>query len=274
MRAGWNGADPDPVPRLRSFDVVRLILRAIAAGLWTTVLFGAFLVARGTDLGVRAILLRRLPALAPWVVQAWAIGALALLGLRLDRRGSPMDHPGALVANHAGWLDVVVLMRATRVFFVSKSDVARWPVIGFIARRVGVMFIERRPVEARRQSQILHARVSRGDRLCIFPEGTSTDGQRVLPFKSALFGVFLAPDLRDALWVQPVRLDYVPASRLPRTFYAWWGDTAFGAHLAQVLALSHGGVVTATFHPPLRCSDFHDRKALAQCAETAVRAGA
>lgn len=269
----WTGAEPPAPPPPGLGGRLRLGLRAAAAILWLGVMFGGFLVARGLDLGARAVARRPLPALAPWVVHLWARGALALLGLRLRVRGAPMAHPGAVVANHASWLDIVALMAATRAFFVSKAEVAGWPVIGFIGRAIGTMFIERRPVEARRQAEALHARLRRGDRLCLFPEGTSTDGQQVLPFKSALFGVFLAPDLHGVLWVQPVSLVYRAPAGLPASFYAWWGDMDFAAHLAAVLALSRGGLVEARFHPPLRPADFADRKTLADAACAAVRQG-
>jgi lyso-ornithine lipid O-acyltransferase len=232
-----------------------------------------FLMARGIDKAVRAIWLGPVMGLAPWVVHGWARGALVLLGLRFRMVGRPMAHPGAVVANHSSWLDIVVLQRAMRVFFVSKSEVAGWPVIGLIGRAIGTMFIERRPVEAKRQQEVLYRRLKRGDRMCIFPEGTSTDGQRVLPFKSALFGVFLDPELHDRLWVQPVAIRYRAPEGLPATFYGWWGEMDFGAHLARLLAQSRGGEVEVTFLEPLRAADFAGRKALAEAAQAAVAAG-
>lgn len=269
----WAEAAPPDLPPPDALGRVRLGLRASAAALWLGGMFAVFLAARGIDLAARAALRRRLPALAPWIVHFWAFGALALLGLRWRRIGTPMAHPGAVVANHASWLDIVVMMRAIRVFFVSKSEVAAWPVIGAIGRAIGTMFIDRRPVEARRQTEALHARLIRGDRLCIFPEGTSTDGARVLPFKSALFAVLFAPDLRDRLWVQPVTILYRPRAGMPAALYSWWGDMDFAAHAARLLALPGGGEVTVEFHPPLRAADFTDRKALAAAAEAAVRTG-
>jgi 1-acyl-sn-glycerol-3-phosphate acyltransferase len=269
---GWNGAEPPTVPTPGPAGRVRMVLRGLAAAVWTAGMFAVFLLARGIDLFVRRVWLGPVMALAPWVVHGWARGALALLGLRLRMVGRPMDHPGAVVANHSSWLDIVVLQRAMRVFFVSKSEVAGWPVIGLIGRAIGTMFIERRPVEAKRQQAVLYRRLKRGDRMCIFPEGTSTDGQRVLPFKSALFGVFLDPELHGRLWVQPVAIRYRAPAGLPATFYGWWGEMDFGAHLARVLALSRGGEVEVAFLEPLRAADYTGRKALAEAAQAAVQA--
>jgi lyso-ornithine lipid O-acyltransferase len=270
---GWSGADPPEVAPPGPAGRVRMVLRGLAAAVWTAVLFAVFLMARGIDKAVRAIWLGPVMGLAPWVVHGWARGALVLLGLRFRRVGRPMAHPGAVVANHSSWLDIVVLQRAMRVFFVSKSEVAGWPVIGLIGRAIGTMFIERRPVEAKRQQEVLYRRLKRGDLMCIFPEGTSTDGQRVLPFKSALFGVFLDPELHGRLWVQPVAIRYRAPQGLPAAFYGWWGEMDFGAHLARLLAQSRGGEVEVAFLEPLRAADFAGRKALAEAAQAAVAAG-
>jgi 1-acyl-sn-glycerol-3-phosphate acyltransferase len=268
---GWNGVEPPAMPPPGPAGRVRM-LRGLAAAVWTAGMFAVFLLARGIDIYVRRVWLGPVTALAPFVVHGWARGALALLGLRFRMVGRPMDRPGAVVANHSSWLDIVVLQRAMRIFFVSKSEVAGWPVIGLIGRAIGTMFIERRPVEAKRQQEVLYRRLKRGDTMCIFPEGTSTDGQRVLPFKSALFGVFLDLELHGRLWVQPVTIRYRAPEGLPATFYGWWGEMDFGAHLAQVLARSRGGVVEVAFLDPLRAADFSGRKALAEAAQAAVEA--
>lgn len=265
----WADAEPQALPPPGPAERLRLAWRAPAAVLWLAGCFVVFLLCRGFDLATR----RRFPALAPWLVVVWARGALLLLGLRPVVRGPAMAHPGALVANHSSWLDIVALQAAARVFFVSKAEVAGWPVIGAIGRAIGTMFIERRPTEARRQNEALHRRLSRGDRLVIFPEGTSSDGARVLPFKTALFAVFFAPDLHGALWVQPVTLRYRPRAGLPGTLYGWWGEMDFGGHLKEVLLRSTGGTVEIAFHPPLRAADFADRKPLAAAAEAEVREG-
>jgi lyso-ornithine lipid O-acyltransferase len=144
-----------------------------------------------------------------------------------------MRERGAVVANHSSWMDIFALNARKRVYFVSKAEVARWPGIGWLARATGTVFINRDPKEARAQQTVFEARLKAGHKLLFFPEGTSTDGQRILPFKSTLFGAFFAPDLRDILWVQPVTVIYTaPPGEDPR-FYAWWGDMSFGGHLLK-----------------------------------------
>ena len=105
----------------------------------------------------------------------------------------------------------------------------------------------------------------RGERLVFFPEGTSTDGRRVLPVRSTLFAALLTPDLRDGVWVQPVSVVYRPnpKSGLPPEFYGWWGDMDFGGHVWTVLTRSFGGEADVVFHPAVRATDYPDRKALA-----------
>ena len=180
---------------------------------------------------------------------------------------------GAFVANHSSWIDIVALQRAAAPFLVSKSEVRRWPGIGFIGHAIGTMFIDRRPAEAKRQEAELFLRLVRGDRMAIFPEGTSTDGQRVLPFKTALFGVFFSPDFKDGIAVQPVTIAYRPRPDLPASFYGWWGEMDFATHLRDVMARSTGGLVELTFHPALALAGFEDRKSLARAADAAVRSG-
>ncbi len=272
MSIGWNEVAPPAPTRLRPGERVRLAWRAPLVLLATLLFFALFLILRGVD-RVARLAFADPPALAPRVIQVWAAVALALIGLRFRRVGAPMNHAGALVANHASWLDIVALQRATRGFFVSKAEVADWPGIGLIGRAIGTVFIERRATEARRQNAVIRDRLSRGDRLFLFPEGTSTDGGRVLPFKSSLFEAFFEPDLRGLAWIQPVSIAYRPRAGLPAAFYGWWGDMDFGAHLIAVLARSRGGVVETIFHPPLSVADFADRKALAAAAGAAVADG-
>jgi 1-acyl-sn-glycerol-3-phosphate acyltransferase len=260
------------LPPLGTVDRLRLALRGIWAAVALAVLFAAFLPLRGADLLLERLAGRPVTAIGPAVVRLWAAQALPTLGLRFVRHGRPMRRGGAFVANHSSWIDIVALQRAAAPFLVSKAEVRSWPGIGFIGRAIGTMFIDRRPAEAKRQEAELFARLARGDRMAIFPEGTSSDGLRILPFKSSLFGVFFAPGLGDGIAVQPVTIAYRPRPDLPAAFYGWWGEMDFAGHLRDVMARSTGGVVELTFHPPLPLGEFADRKALARAAGEAVRA--
>jgi 1-acyl-sn-glycerol-3-phosphate acyltransferase len=113
-------------------------------------------------------------------------------------------------------------------------------------------------------------RLSRGDRMALFPEGTSSDGLQVLPFKSSLFSVFFSPGVKERCAVQPVTIRYRPRGGLPANFYGWWGEMDFASHIRDVMARSTGGTVELTFHPPLRLDAFADRKRLALAASEAV----
>jgi 1-acyl-sn-glycerol-3-phosphate acyltransferase len=269
----WDEAEPPALPEAGPAGTLRLVARAAWAAATLAVLFALFLVLRGVDWLGERVARRPVTRLGPAIVRAWAALALPTVGLRYVAHGRPMTQPGAYVANHSSWLDIVALQRAAAPFLVSKAEVRDWPGIGFIGRAIGTMFIDRRPAEAKRQEAELHARLARGDRMAIFPEGTSTDGLLVLPFKSSLFGVFFAPELKHRLFVQPVTIRYRPAPGLPPSLYGWWGGMDFAGHLRTLMTLSTGGVVELTFHPPLRAADFSGRKALAERAGTLVREG-
>ena len=130
--------------------------------------------------------------------------ALWIIGLRVTTSGAPTRHHGAIVANHCTWLDIFVLNSAVPLYFVAKSEVALWPGIGWLARATGTVFVRRDRREARAQKEEFESRLLDGHRLLFFPEGTSTDGQLVLPFKPTLFAAFFSEALREKLWVQPV----------------------------------------------------------------------
>jgi 1-acyl-sn-glycerol-3-phosphate acyltransferase len=184
-----------------------------------------------------------------------------------------MTGGGAVVANHASWLDIFALNARKRIYFVAKSEVAGWPGIGWLARATGTLFIKRARGEAHDQVALFKERLAYGHRLLFFPEGTSTDGMQVLPFKSTLFAAFFDQELHDKIAIQPVTVNYrAPEGADPR-FYGWWGDMEFGAHLLSILAMRQQGVVTVVYHPPVQLADFADRKQLAKTLEETVRSG-
>ena len=211
--------------------------------------------------------------ITPHLVQAVCRAALWLMGFGFSVQGQPMVQRGLVVANHASWLDIFALNAAQRVYFVSKSEVARWPAIGWLARATGTLFITRRAVEAKRQQREFESRLRAGHRLLFFPEGTSTDSTFILPFKPTLFAALFGPDMGD-LYVQPATLRYRAPEGQPASFYGWWGDMEFAPHLATTLTARSQGRIEVILHPPLRVADFAGRKALAAACEQAVRAGA
>lgn len=273
MRAGWNGVEPATLPPLRRWERLRLGCRGVFAALSLALFFALFLIAHGFDRMLAALGGRPVGSLGTRVVRAWARTALWTLGLRCRVEGRPMAAPGAFVANHASWIDIPVLQATAAPFLVSKAEVRAWPVIGTIAAAVGTMFIDRRPTEAKRQEEAMLRRLGNGDRMALFPEGTSTDGRRVLPFKSTLFSAFFAADLPTGLAVQPVTIRYHPRASLPPAFYGWWGEMDFASHARDVLARSTHGRVDVIFHPAIPLGEVTDRKALAREAETATRTG-
>jgi 1-acyl-sn-glycerol-3-phosphate acyltransferase len=211
--------------------------------------------------------------ITPWITQFVCISTCWMMGLKRNVSGVPSPQRGAYVANHSSWLDIFVLNASKRIYFVAKAEVHGWPGIGWLARGTGTVFIRRDRREAKRQQDVFEDRLRAGHHLLFFPEGTSTDGQRVLPFKTTLFAAFTTETLRDFLTVQPISLRYhAPEGEDPR-FYGWWGDMGFGYGLLKVLAVRRQGRVDVTYHPPLRVSDFPDRKSLAAACEQAVRMG-
>jgi 1-acyl-sn-glycerol-3-phosphate acyltransferase len=209
----------------------------------------------------------------PWITVFVCRSVLRMVGLPMVVHGRPVTGRAAQVANHASWLDILVLNAQAPLYFVSKSEVADWHGIGWLAKMTGTAFIERHRKHARRHTDLFESRLLAGHRLLFFPEGTSTDGRRVLPFKTTLFAAFLSDHLRARLTLQPVSVVYHAPRGEAQTFYGWWGAMSFGAHMLQVLAVRRHGWVEVVYHPPLILADFSDRKVLAAVCEAEVRAG-
>lgn len=202
----------------------------------------------------------------------WRIGC-KLIGLRVITRGEMCEgHPTLYVANHASYLDIPVLGSLVPGFFVAKTEVSGWPGIGALARLARTVFVERRAHRSAEQRDELQKRLDAGESLILFPEGTSNDGNRVLPFKTALFSV--AERNHGRLLVQPVsvaytRLDGMPMGRLLRPCYAWYGDMLLAPHLWHVLGLGRVQV-EVEFHAPMTVAELGSRKALAARAHAAI----
>ena len=200
-------------------------------------------------------------------------GVLRVIGLRVLSRGSPMQNGGAVVSNHCSWMDIFTLNAVQKVLFVAKAEVRGWALIGLIARSVGTVFIERKKSQAARQRDVIEARVLDGKKVLFFPEGTSTDGLRVLPFRSTLFAAFFSDKLKKTTWIQPVTVAYHAPDDMDSRVYGWWGGADFAPHLFIILAMPKQGWAEVIFHEPIKVSEVADRKELAKMCGDVVRTG-
>ena len=211
-----------------------------------------------------------------------------ILGLRVRSIGQQAGHgptrgekrPVVFVSNHSSWLDILVLGGQLEACFISKEEVEGWPVIGFVAKLGRTVFVRRTRASTGRERDDMRARLRDGDNLILFPEGTTSDGSRVMPFRSAFLSIAELPATADGLppIVQPVsvvydRLGYLPAGRSTRPLFAWYGDMDIGSHFWR-LAQFRGLRATVLLHPPLEPRDFANRKALSAATWAAVAEGA
>lgn len=200
-----------------------------------------------------------------------------LLGLRVRRVGEPTARrPVLFASNHVSYLDITVLGSLIPGSFIAKAEVAGWPLFGWLAKLQRSVFVDRRVRSTVQQRDAIAERLAAHDALILFPEGTSSDGNRVLPFKSALFSV---ADGRggQAVTVQPVsvaytRLDGMPIRRGLRPLFAWYGAMPMAPHLWRVLGLGRIEIVVR-FHEPVSFGEFGSRKLLAAYCEACAVGG-
>lgn len=222
-------------------------------------------------LATRSPLARRLPHLYHRLI-------CRVIGIELDIRGtiSPA-RPTLFVSNHVSYLDIEALSAAVPTSFVAKREVATWPLFGWLSKLQRTVFIERRSNGISQERDGLAQRLEEGDNLVLFAEGTSGDGNRVKPFKSALLSVAEQPVRGRPLMVQPVsvaytRLDGMPIGRQWRPFFAWYGAMELAPHLWHALGLGRL-TVTLIFHPPVTLAELGSRKALAAHCHRIIAAG-
>jgi 1-acyl-sn-glycerol-3-phosphate acyltransferase len=205
-----------------------------------------------------------------------------LLGFELEIQGTMTDDkPVLFVSNHSSYLDITILGSIVPASFVAKSEVAKWPLFGWLAKLQRTVFVDRRRRTTHNQRDEMGRRLHAGDSLILFPEGTSNDGNRILPFRSALFsvaerGVDGAP-LERHLTIQPLSLAYthlngIPIGRAYRPYLAWYGDMSLFGHLWRVAGLGRV-TVRVNFHEPVDLARFGSRKALSSYCQDTISAG-
>jgi lyso-ornithine lipid O-acyltransferase len=202
-----------------------------------------------------------------------------LLGLRVRVIGTAANttnaRPVVFISNHSSWLDVPVLGGNLDACFVSKNEVGRWPLVGTIARLGRTVFISRQRHATGRERDLMRERLAAGDNLVLFPEGTTSDGSRVMPFRTAFFAV---AEGEDPPLIQPVsvvydRLGGLPTGRASRPVFAWYGDMDMASHFWR-FAQHRGLRVSVLLHPAVDPARFASRKALSHAVWQAVADGA
>lgn len=242
---------------------VRAVRRITCAALWTLI-----------AIPIQAVLIRMPGRSKITFPRVYHAVLCCMIGLKVQVIGKPSRGPSTLfVSNHSSWLDILVLGAVLNAAFVLKAEFGRWPLLGTVARLGRTVFVSRRRNSTGKEATELQARLAAGDSIILFPEGTSNDGTRVLPFRSS----FLA-SAQDAKQVQPVSLVYdrlggLPAGRRDRPVFAWYGDMDIVSHFWRV-ARQSGARATVLLHDPVDPGSFADRKVLASVASEVVAEGA
>jgi 1-acyl-sn-glycerol-3-phosphate acyltransferase len=185
--------------------------------------------------------------------------------------------PVLFIANHVSYFDIVVMSSVVETSFVARSDIAKWPFFSWLAKLQRTVFVDRKRATVAAERDTAYQRLVEGYSLVLFPEGTSTDGTRLKPFKSAFFNLAERPVNGKPVTVQPVsivyaRLDGMPIGRQLRPYFAWYGAMDLPDHMFHALGL--GDVtVTLVFHKPVTIAEFESRKALARHCEAVVAHG-
>ncbi len=214
----------------------------------------------------------KLDALRGRLAQLFYIGCTAIIGLRVQVEGKvSRERPLMLVSNHTSYVDVFVIGRLAPLSFMPKKDVRSWPVIGFLCVLADCVFVERVRSEMAAATEEVRQRLSNGKIVCLFPEGTTSDGYHIKPFKSGFLS--LAETLQ--LPVQPASIAYTHIGREPMTparceEVAWVGDATFFGHFWHLMTLPYVRV-KVVLHPVKTIAEFGNRKALTQACEVEIK---
>jgi len=246
-------AAPAPAARATFGDHVRASARLVAFLAYSSALYLTYIVSHVLRVVSRPLTARAQTAL----VRIWARGVAAILGLRVTVRGRPPEPPFLLVSNHLSYLDIVTLMSQTPAVFVAKSEVAGWPFLGRLSRAANTIFVDRgRRADVVRVNELIGGVLASGRGLVMFPEGTSSRGQEVLPFRTSL----LEPAIRIGHPVSYAALGYrTPAGSPPAgTSVCWWGDMTFLGHFYGLLMLPSISATLVFGAEPVRAETRHE----------------
>ena len=195
-------------------------------------------------------------------LKGWSRGVARLFGMRITVIGQPPEAPFFLVSNHLSYMDIILLYTCLDCVFIAKQEMRRWPALGFLAHAMSTIWVNR---DSRRDAvRVLHEidrAVGSGDGVVLFPEGTTSAGEGMLPLKAALLD--WAARREYPVHCAVVRYQTAPALPPAHLAVSWWGDMPFGAH-AVALARLPGFDAEVTFLPSaVRAAE---RAALAEMA--------
>ncbi len=265
-----TAAEPDVAPR-RRLRPLRSVRRGVTIALWTVPAAAAQAVLLGLP-GHGKVVFARV---------YWAT-VCRLLGLHVRVIGTPAKRldgrPVVFASNHSSWVDILTLGGVLEGCFISKEEVRRWPVIRTVARLGRTVFVSRRASSTGRERDDMRDRLDAGDNLILFPEGTSSDGSRVLPFRSVFFSVAEPRAAGSRPLIQPVSVVYdqlggLPMGRASRPVFAWYGDMDLGSHFWR-LAQHRGLRATVLLHAPVDPAAYASRKELSLAVWQTVAEGA
>jgi 1-acyl-sn-glycerol-3-phosphate acyltransferase len=203
-------------------------------------------------------------------------GVRRILNIKLTIHGELTRHrPAIFIVNHASWLDIVVLGSVLPACFVAKGEIAHWPGIGIIARLGRTVFVSRGRIAVERERRLILDRLAGGDNIILFPEGTTSDGARILRFQTSFLALAEAPSNPDIQLATLVydRIDGLPVRRSDRPVISWYGDMTMAGHIPGVgrLRSLHA---TLVLDAPIPAGTYPDRKQLASALETRLATNA
>jgi len=163
----------------------------------------------------------------------WARSIAFLINMNINRVGNPPSPPFFLVSNHLSYIDIVPLFYTLKCTFIAKKDVESWPVVGFMVRNLGIIFIDRsKKTDVKRVNRLISESLNSQQGIILFPEGTTSPGKEVLPFRPSLLEHPAASEIE----VHYSTITYTTsASDLPATqSVCWWGDISFPSHVYKL----------------------------------------
>lgn len=194
-------------------------------------------------------------------------GAARCLGFRVRQQGQAASGPVLFISNHISWSDIPILGGTAPLRFLSKAEVGKWPVIGWLAHQAGTLFIQRRSGKSGLSRQEIANTLRQGQSVLVFPEGTTTAGLTVLPFHQRL----LWASADAGVSIQPISIGYLRDGQ-PDHLAPFIGDDEFTSHLTRLLH-KPAVEVGVIYHPPVTVTPGSDLNDLSQTLHQTVSNG-